>query len=134
MPPGWRLRSGRAADDEDLDTWCAPLNFGDRGECRAVYTAPVLARYGDPGSYGSDNAPVARRHTPLILGADTPRAHAELTDSAGLTHQINYEATASVSGAPMIMRILIMSRDSNRDTCIWLVPISSAISAWERCS
>jgi predicted ATPase len=49
-------------------------------------------------------------------------------------HQINYEATASVSGAPMIMRILIMSRDSNRDTCIWLVPISSAISAWERCS
>jgi hypothetical protein len=52
----------------------------------------------------------------------------------GWVRQINYEAAASVSGAPMIMRILIISRDSNRDTCIWLVPISSAISDWERCS
>jgi hypothetical protein len=31
-------------------------------------------------------------------------------------------------------RIFSSSRDSNRETCIWLVPISSAISAWERCS
>ena len=39
-----------------------------------------------------------------------------------------------MSGTPMMVRSLSNSRDSKRDTCIWLVPISSAISDWERCS
>ena len=41
----------------------------------------------------------------------------------------SYEATGSSSGTPMIERILIIRRDSTRETCIWLVPIFSAISA-----
>jgi hypothetical protein len=41
----------------------------------------------------------------------------------------SYEATGSSSGTPMIERILTIRRDSTRETCIWLVPIFSAISA-----
>ena len=50
------------------------------------------------------------------------------------TYLRDYEAAANVSGTPMITRILTSSRESNRETCIWLVPIASAISDWERCS
>jgi hypothetical protein len=45
-----------------------------------------------------------------------------------------YDAAGSWSCTPMITRSLTSSRDSSRDTCIWLVPISSAISDWERSS
>ena len=46
----------------------------------------------------------------------------------------DYDAAGSLSGTPMMVRIFTNSRDSNRETCIWLMPISSAISDCERCS
>src|SRR4030095_16547373 len=76
--PGHRRQSGPGSRRADRP-WG---RFPPRYASRVTDTRPVLAGYADPGSDGSDNAPVARRHTPLILGADTPRAHAELTDSA----------------------------------------------------
>lgn len=45
-----------------------------------------------------------------------------------------YEAAASSAGAPMMLRNLSSSRESNRETCIWLMPSSWAISDCERCS
>jgi len=45
-----------------------------------------------------------------------------------------YEASGSASGRPMIDCILIISRANNLETCIWLVPISTAISDCDRCS
>ncbi len=54
-------------------------------------------------------------------------------DSVSEPLAVGYDASGKLSGAPMMVRILSSSLESNRDTCIWLVPISSAISAWERC-
>ena len=44
----------------------------------------------------------------------------------------SYEAAASSVGAPMMLRNLISSRDSSRETCIWLIPSSWAMSDCER--
>ena len=81
----------------------------------------------------SDKEPVLARPRTLILASHLPmdgacRAYPGPRPYAarGLP---GYEAAGSSSGTPMIMRILTISRDNNRETCIWLVPISSAISA-----
>ena len=36
----------------------------------------------------------------------------------------SYEAAASSAGVPMMLRNLSISRDSSRETCIWLMPSS----------
>ena len=50
------------------------------------------------------------------------------------SYRTAYEAAASSAGAPMMLRNLSSSRESNRETCIWLMPSSWAISDCERCS
>lgn len=45
-----------------------------------------------------------------------------------------YEAAASSAGVPIMLRNLSSSRASNRETCIWLMPSSWAMSDCERCS
>jgi hypothetical protein len=50
------------------------------------------------------------------------------------TVQAGYDAAASSAGVPMMLRNLSSSRASNRETCIWLMPSSWAMSDCERCS
>jgi hypothetical protein len=52
----------------------------------------------------------------------------------GNLRETGYEAAASSLGAPMMLRNLSSSRDSSRETCIWLMPSSCAMSDCERCS
>ena len=42
-----------------------------------------------------------------------------------------YDAAGDLSCPLMMVRILTSSLDCNRETCIWLVPRSSAISDWD---
>jgi hypothetical protein len=56
------------------------------------------------------------------------------TQSARKRREAGYEAAASSAGAPMMLRNLSSSRESSRETCIWLMPSSWAISDCERCS
>ena len=119
---------------------------GLNGARRAA--ASFLARYGDPTPQKSDKEPVlAAGPASLILARPTPtracracaRSGPTPTPARGLL-PISYEVIvarkrgAVMSGMPMIMRILSISRASNLETCIWLVPISTAISDCERCS
>jgi len=55
----------------------------------------------------------------------------KLCEAASSVKQ-SYEAAASSVGAPMMLRNLISSRDSSRETCIWLIPSSWAMSDCER--
>ena len=87
----------------------------------------------DAAPQESDDEPVLPRLQPLILPSHPPISAAQSTPWAGTRRPArglaSYEAAGSASGIPMIERILTIRRDSTRETCIWLVPISSAISA-----
>ena len=73
----------------------------------------------------SDSKPVSRAWRAPVRRDPARPPHAVRRPGASPS----YEATGSSSGTPMIERILIIRRDSTRETCIWLVPIFSAISA-----
>jgi hypothetical protein len=88
----------------------------------------------DAAPQKSDDEPVLARPEPLILPSHPPSALEAQSTHPGLHPYAgpgppSYEAAGSSSGTPMIERILIIRRDSTRETCIWVVPISSAISA-----
>ena len=114
-------------------TRCAPRGAGQNlvRHTAAPYPLHVMA---DAAPQKSDDEPVLARPQPLILPSHPPSA-LQLRARPGPAPvrrpgaSPSYEATGSSSGTPMIERILIIRRDSTRETCIWLVPIFSAISA-----
>jgi hypothetical protein len=61
-------------------------------------------------------------------------AQVQRVQSASKLCEAAYDAAASSVDAPMMLRNLISSRDSSRETCIWLMPSSWAMSDCERCS
>ena len=105
---------------------------GQNVERRTAAAYPLHAM-ADAAPQKSDDELVLARPQPLILPSHTLSALA--SEHAPGRHPYadpgppSYEAAGSSSGTPMIERILIIRRDSTRETCIWLVPISSAISA-----
>lgn len=105
---------------------------GQNVERRTAAAYPLHAM-ADAAPQKSDNEPVLARPQPLILPSHPPSAltseHAPGRHPYADPGPPSYEAAGSSSGTPMIERILIIRRDSTRETCIWLVPISSAISA-----
>ena len=106
--------------------------LGQNVERRAAAPSPLHAM-ADAAPQKSDDEPVLARPQPLILPSHPPSARPQSTPRAGTRTPArglpSYEAAGSSSGTPMIERILTIRRDSTRETCIWLVPISSAISA-----
>ena len=96
---------------------------------RAAAPYPLHAM-ADAAPQKSDDEPVLARSQPLILPRHPPSPAAQSTAPVRRPGASpSYEATGSSSGTPMIERILTIRRDSTRETCIWLVPIFSAISA-----
>ena len=107
--------------------------LGQNVERRATAPSPLHAM-ADAAPQKSDDEPVLARPQPLILPSHPPicqqlRARPGPAPVRRPGASPSYEAAGSASGTPMIERILIIRRDSTRETCIWLVPISSAISA-----
>jgi hypothetical protein len=98
-------------------------------------------------------ADLSQKLTPVMLGWQMHRVsrervsvlegNSEMTQLPGTLQraqsarklcEVGYEAAASSLGAPMMLRNLSSSRESSRETCIWLMPSSWAMSDWERCS
>jgi hypothetical protein len=109
-----------------------------------VQSAPIRQRV---------RADLSQKLTPVMLGWHMHRVsrervsvlegNSEMTQLPGTLQraqsarklcEVGYEAAASSLGAPMMLRNLSSSRESSRETCIWLMPSSWAISDWERCS
>jgi hypothetical protein len=108
-------------------TLLSELDILDFTPAMRLWTASELRRFGNAAGrfWHRSVVGVTQLADALPIGA---------WQSVSKLCKAGYEAAASSAGVPMMLRNLSSSRASNRETCIWLMPSSWAISDCERCS